>query len=95
VSTATTDRPLASTKTALARDDVRQVIDICQAFISDVKDICRGPLMLAERDNDGADIAFTLQVPPEEYEAVVLRTSELEAQYFTDYGINFLVIPEV
>lgn len=88
----TTTSTAATTLQTSVRDAVRQVRDLCRDFVADVRRINRGPLMVGDSaDSEGADFVFTLEVRPEEYQDVVQKTSALEADYYVNYGINFLV----
>ena len=94
--------PSSLTVEASSIDDERKAVGrvsaIYRSFLRDVSGIVRGvsrPLLPQDEDCAGADFAFTIEVRQSDYERVVTETSALEARYFSDHGVNFVVIPEV
>lgn len=80
------------------RQAVERVSHVYRNFLAELGTIARGlsrPLVKTDEDCEGADFAFVLEVKQGDYERVVHETSVLEARYHEQFGVNFVVIPEV
>jgi hypothetical protein len=87
-----------SAASAPADDSVKRVSAIYRDFIADLRDQVTGRmnfLVAGDEEAVGVDFAFCLEVQRADYERAVKITSDLEARYFEEFGVNFLVIPEV
>jgi hypothetical protein len=77
---------------------VRAVAHIYREFLIELRERVRCGVMRPLVDNDedatGVDFAFAIEVRPEDYETAIQFSSDLEAKYYTDYKVNFLVVPE-
>jgi hypothetical protein len=79
-------------------DSIRRVSAIYRDFIAELRKQIDGRMnFLVDGDDEavGADFAFCLEVSRDDYERAVKITSDLEARYYGEYGVNFVVIPEV
>ena len=101
--TVTSIRPESATatqeSTAAGPAAVRQVAHIYREFLMEFgKELGCGfmrPLVDGDEDALGADFAFAVEVKTADFEQAVAVSSRLEAKYFAEYGVNFLVVPEV
>jgi hypothetical protein len=88
----------AITSSATTDESVRLVSAIFRDFIRELRAQISGRmdfLVSGDEDAAGADFACCLEVPRAEYERAVKITSDLEARYYREFGVNFVVIPEV
>jgi hypothetical protein len=82
-----------------ATTTVRQVSQIYTDFLRELHAAVPRSMMRPLVDNDedasGADFAFAMEVKQVDFERVVSLTSELEAKYYSEHGVNFIIVPEV
>lgn len=78
---------------------VRQVAHVYREFLTELRREVRygamRPLFDGDEDATGVDFAFAVEVKGEDFERAVTLSSELEAKFFTEFGVNFLIVPEV
>jgi hypothetical protein len=101
VQTVTELRPTAASalgETASTPAAVRQVAHVYREFLMELRREVRcgvmRPLVDGDEDAAGVDFAFAVEVKPDDFEMAVAVSSRLEAKYFAEHGVNFLVVPE-
>lgn len=75
---------------------VKEISSIYKSFVSDIQAAAPWGDIRVSSDNidsAGADFAFDLYVPKNKFQEAIQKTSELEAQYFIEHHINFLILP--
>lgn len=80
------------------RPALNLVASIYREFLSKINGITPvvpRPILKEDEDTCGTDFAFSLEVEEAEYDRVLRATSELTARFYVQYGVNFIVIPEV
>ncbi len=96
--TATELRPGAAAPGAAEMTTVRQVSKIYTEFLREFHSVVPRGIMrplVNDEDASGADFAFAMEVKQADFELVVRISSELEAKYYTEHGVNFIIVPEV
>ena len=82
----------------MAGSPARQVARIYRQFVKEFTEQfpgCNLRPIIEGHEADGTDFVFSIAVADAEFEKAVEVTSRLGAKYFTEYGVNFLVVPQV